>query len=90
MAGMLGEWLPVALIATAYELQRIPSLNAGRVFEQDILLRRIWSLRAGRKSEAVRTCVKKLRQKLGDNGANPTYILNERGVVYRMASPNEA
>ncbi len=80
---------PVALTATEYELLRVLSLNAGRVVKQDVLLRRIWGLRTGQKSEAARTCVKKLRQKIGDNGTNPTYIFNQRGVGYRMAGPND-
>ncbi len=78
---------PVTLTATEYELLRVLSLYAGRVVEQDVLLRRIWGLRTGQKSEAARTCVKKLRQKLGEDGANPTYIFNQRGVGYRMAGP---
>ena len=81
---------PVALTATQYELLRVLSLNAGRVVEQDVLLRRIWGLRPGQTSEAVRTCVKKLRKKLGDNGANPTCIFNQRGVGYRVAGPGDA
>ena len=80
---------PLALTATEYELLRVLSLNAGRVVTQDTLLRRIWGLRAGQKSEAVRTCVKKLRQKLGDNGTSPTYIFNHRGVGYRMAGTGD-
>ena len=36
------------------------------------------------------TYVKKLRRKLGDNAARPAYIINERGVGYRMARPDDA
>ena len=81
---------PVALTATEYELLRVLSLNAGRVVTQRALLRQVWGLAGGTKSEAARTCVKRLRQKLGDDAANPTYIFNERGVGYRMAKPGEA
>ena len=81
---------PIALTATEYELLRVLSLNAGRVVTQEALLRQIWGLRGRRKSEAVRSCVKKLRQKLGDKAANPTYIFNERGVGYRMAKTGNA
>ena len=81
---------PVTLTATEYELLRVLSLNAGRVVTQDALLRRIWGLRGGKKSEAARTCIKKLRRKLADDAANPTYIFNERGVGYRMARPGDA
>ncbi|MCY4382363.1 MAG: helix-turn-helix domain-containing protein [Nitrospinae bacterium] len=35
----------------------------------------------------VRTFVKQLRRKLGDDSARPTYILNVRGVGYRMERP---
>ena len=75
---------PVALTATEYELLRVLSLNAGRVVTQRALLRRIWGLRGEKKTEAVRSCVKKLRRKLGDSGSDPTYIFNERGVGYRL------
>ncbi|MYH50492.1 MAG: response regulator [Gammaproteobacteria bacterium] len=81
---------PIALTATEYELLRVLSLNAGRVVTQDVLLRRIWGLRGGQKSEAARTCIKKLRRKLADDAAKPTYIFNERGVGYRMARPGDA
>ncbi|MDE2781888.1 MAG: response regulator [Gemmatimonadota bacterium] len=77
----------VALTATEYELLRVLSVNAGRVVTRDVLLRRIWGMGAGRKTEALRTCVKKLRRKLGGSGASPSYIFNERGVGYRLAVP---
>lgn len=38
----------------------------------------------------VRTYVKKLRRKLGDDAANPVYIFNKRGVGYWMANPDRA
>ena len=75
----------VELTATEYELLRVLSLNAGRVTTFDTLLRQVWDRRGGGDSEPVRTFVKKLRQKLGDDAAEPTYIFNERGIGYRMA-----
>lgn len=75
----------VELTATEYELLRVLSLNAGRVVTTDTLLRRIWNRGRGGDSEPVRTFVKKLRRKLGDDAANPVYIFTERGVGYRMA-----
>ena len=44
---------------------------------------------AGGDTELVRTFVKKLRRKLGDDAASPAYIVNERGVGYRMARPGD-
>ena len=83
---------PVALTATEYELLRVLAVNAGRVVTHEVLLRRVWGVRggrAGRKSEAVRTCVKKLRRKLGGSGSDPAYIFNERGVGYRLAGADD-
>ncbi len=80
---------PVALTATEFELLRILSLNAGRVVTFDTLLRRIWSGRGRADANLVRIFVRTLRQKLGEDAANPAWIFNERGVGYRMAAPGE-
>ena len=81
---------PIELTATEYGLLRVLSLNAGRIVTRDTLLRQVWGQRAGHKSEAVRTFVKKLRRKLGDDAADPTYIFTKRGVGYRFAVPNDS
>ncbi len=79
----------VDLTATEYQLLRVLSMNAGRVLTFDSLLRQAWR---GRKSagdpKLVRAVVKRLRRKLGDDAANPTYVRNERGVGYRMPKPH--
>ena len=69
---------------------RTLSLNAGRVMTTDVLLRQVWGRRGSDDTDRVRTVVKKLRAKLGDNAAAPTYIFTEHGVGYRMATPGEA
>ena len=79
----------VHLTATEYELLRVLSLNAGRVSTYDALLRQVWGGRHYNDTELVRTFVKKLRRKLGDDAASPAYIVNERGVGYRMARAGE-
>ncbi len=33
---------------------------------------------------------KKLRRKLGDDAARPAYVLTERGVGYRIATPADS
>ena len=76
----------VQLTATEYELLRLLSRNGGRVATFDVLLCQVWGGR--RDTRHVRTFVKKLRRKLGDNPASPKYIVNERGVGYRMARPD--
>ena len=78
----------VQLTATEYELLRLLAINAGRVSTHDMLLCRVWGQRGVGEMERVRTIVKKIRRKLGDDAARPRYIFTERGVGYRMASPD--
>ena len=75
---------PVQLTAIEYGLLFELSVNAGRVLTYDRLLRRVWGLRRSGDSRRVRTAAKQLRRKLGDDANNPTYILNEARVGYRM------
>jgi len=78
----------VQLTATEYELLRVLSVNAGRVVTYETLLRRVWGNHTGG-LHPVRSFMKKLRRKLGDDAANPTYIRTERGIGYRMPKPGE-
>ena len=77
----------VALTPTEFELLRALSQDVGRVVTTDALLRRLWSGRTHEGTNVVRTFVANLRRKLGDNAAKPVWIVNERGVGYRMPKP---
>ena len=81
LATLAGE--PLRLTATEYDLLRVLSLTAGKVATYDELRRRVWGGRDNA-GPSVRTFVRKLRRKLGDDPADPVYILNERGIGYRM------
>ena len=73
------------LTATEYEMLHVLSLNAGRVVTYDTLLRRVWGGRSyAEPKKLVRAFVRSVRRKLGDNAGAPAYIMNERGVGYRM------
>ena len=78
---------PVALTATEYKLLHELSSHPGRVLTQDQLLHRVWGPEYGGESQLLRAYVKSLRQKLGDDARNPSYIFTEHGVGYRMAKP---
>ena len=75
----------VDLTPTEYEVLRLLSVNAGRVLTYDTLLRRAWHGRESNDWRVVRTLVRRLRRKLGDDAAKPKYIFNRRGIGYRMA-----
>ena len=74
----------VELIFPEDELLRLLSQNVRRVVPRARLLLALWGRRDAEDRGPVRTFVKKLRRKLGDDVARPTYILTERGVGCRM------
>ncbi len=73
---------PLKLSGIEYNLLQTLSLNAGRVLSHEQLVLRVWKGYVGR--GAVRTVVKRLRRKLGEEADRPRYIFSERGVGYRM------
>ena len=75
---------PVPLVAMEYRMLAELSANAGRVLTHQRLLERVWGERGNADMRPMRTLINKLRRKLGDVGANPTYIFTERRVGYRM------
>ena len=78
----------VELTDIEFELLRTLSRGAGRVMTYDILLHRVW--RGDGDADLVRTFVRKLRRKLGDDSRNPRWIFNQRDVGYSMALPDDA
>ena len=74
----------VRLTNIEYRLLFELSVNAGRVLTHDQLLQRVWGLAHSGQPGAVRTFVKSLRRKLGDDADNPKYIHTEIRVGYRM------
>lgn len=73
---------PLQLTGIEYNLLQTLSVNAGRVLSHEQLVRRVWKGYVGK--GAVRTVVKRLRRKLGEEADSPRYIFSERGVGYRM------
>ena len=80
---------PVRLTATEFDLLRLLSVNAGRVMTYDSLIRQLWNGPDPGDPDRVRTFVKQLRRKLSDDPKRPAWILNERGVGYRMRKPEK-
>ena len=75
---------PVQLTATEYELLRALAVNAGRILTFDSLLRQVWGRTETGDRRVVHAFVKRLRHKLGDDAASPSYIFTERHVGYRI------
>ena len=77
----------VQLTDIEYRLLLELSAHAGRVLTHEQLLQRVWGPGHAGHSGPVRTTVKNLRRKLGDDAGNPRYILTEPRVGYRI--PND-
>ena len=75
---------PVHLTPIEYELLRVLSLNSGRVLTHELLLRRVWRVTNSGDPQVVRTHMRRLRRKLGDDADSPTYIFTEPRAGYRM------
>ena len=80
---------PVTLTAIEYRLLFELSVNAGKVLTYGHLLQRVWGLRQYGDLRPMRTVVRNLRHKLGDDANNPTYIFTEPRVGYRMVRAHE-
>ncbi len=74
----------VRLTPTEYELLRYLALHAGKPVTHTTLLRQVWGEYAVGDKYNTRYVVAQIRKKLGDDSANPRYIVNEPGVGYRL------
>jgi two-component system KDP operon response regulator KdpE len=74
---------PVHLTPTEYGLLEAMASNPGKLLTHQWLLRRVWGQVYGTETTFLRTYVRALRRKLGDDAAAPELILTEPGVGYR-------
>ena len=79
---------PVHLTPIEYEMLRVLSLNGGRPISHEQLLRRVWRITSSGDPQVVRTHMRRLRRKLGDDADSPRFIFTVPRVGYRM--PQEA
>ena len=77
---------PARLTPTEYKLLTALCTNSGQVLTYDQLLERVWGEGSLGGAQRVRTFVKNLRRKLGDDATNPTYIVTVPGIGYRAAT----
>jgi two-component system, OmpR family, KDP operon response regulator KdpE len=73
---------PLSLSATEYKLLFELADNPGRVLTNEELLRRIWGPEYIGDSHLLRSFIKNLRRKLGDDARSPHLLFTERGVGY--------
>ncbi len=74
---------PVHLTPTEYSLLEALVANPGKLLTHQWLLRKVWGQGYGTETTYLRTYVRALRKKLGDDAQAPELIVTEPGVGYR-------
>jgi len=77
----------ISLTATEYKVLYELANHAGMVMTHGQILQRVWGPDYGGETELVRSFIRNLRRKLGDDARNPKYIFTEPQVGYRMPKP---
>ncbi|MDO8490424.1 MAG: response regulator transcription factor [Dehalococcoidia bacterium] len=75
------------LTSTEYKLLVILVFGRGNVLTQDMLLSKVWGESYTVDAHVLHVNIARLRQKLGDDPANPRYILTKVGVGYCFKKP---
>ena len=75
---------PLHLTRREFDLLWLLANYAGRLVTQSMILKTLWGPAHAEDSQYLRVYVRQLRQKLGDDATNPTYIMTEPGIGYRF------
>jgi DNA-binding response OmpR family regulator len=79
------EQKTIHLTPTEYRLLVTMSENTNRVLTHDYLLSNVWGVEYSEDVHILRATIWRLRQKIEKDPSEPSYIVNEPGVGYRLA-----
>ncbi len=74
----------VHLTPTEFDLLAVLVTNAGKVMTHRVLLERVWGGYAADNAQQLRVYINYLRRKLETDPAEPTLIVTEPGIGYRL------
>jgi DNA-binding response OmpR family regulator len=80
------EGIDVKLTRKEFDVLAILARHAGRLISHKQLLQTIWGSAHVKDTHYLRIVVGHLRDKLGDDAADPRFIITEPGVGYRLFS----
>ncbi len=78
---------PVDLTALEFDLLGALASAPGRVYSRGQLIEKVWGWDFFGDERIVDVHVRKIRQKIGDDPADPRFIATVRGVGYRFVDP---
>ena len=72
----------IALTLREFELVKFLAEHCGRIFSRETLLEEVWGYDYYGDTRTVDVTVRRIREKIEDNPAEPAYIMTKRGVGY--------
>ena len=81
------DGVPVELTAKEFDLMELLLRNPGRVYSRENLLNVVWGYEYIGELRTVDVHIRRLREKLEPDPANPAYIMTKWGVGYYLSNP---
>jgi two-component system KDP operon response regulator KdpE len=75
----------IRLTPNEYKVLVLLAKHHGKVLTHRFIIEKIWSGIVSEDTQSLRVCMANLRRKLGEDPAQPRYIITEIGVGYRLA-----
>ncbi len=80
----------VKLTPKEYAVLSLLARNAGKVLTQNYILKELWGSYFQEESQYLRIYIMQIRRKIEDDPGNPSIILTEPGVGYRLIEDDDA
>jgi Response regulators consisting of a CheY-like receiver domain and a winged-helix DNA-binding domain len=77
--------VPVEVTQREYALLLFLAGSVGTVFSREILMQKVWNYDYWGDTRSVDVAVRRLREKLEDDPANPTLLCTRRGAGYYLS-----
>lgn len=84
------DGIEVKLTPKEFDLLALLVSSHGRLLTHRQLLREVWGAAHENDTQYLRVYIGQLRQKLGDDPADPRFIANEPGIGYRLIASDDA
>lgn len=75
----------VELTFREFELLKYLSTQAGKIFTREVLLEKVWGYEYYGDVRTVDVTIRRLREKIEEDAANPVHVMTKRGVGYYFA-----
>lgn len=77
---------PVNLTPLEFDVLAVLTANPRTLWSRERLFEHVWGYPLRDNDATINTLIRRLRQKIGDDALQPSYILTVRGVGYKFAS----